>query len=232
MGQSLAEGVKVMKTVIVLVGSLLFSAHASSDAVVSNSMAKMAMRQSFNIPIKEMESYVKTTKTKRALTDTELKFKDLVALASLLKIETVNSYHSTADAVDSLALISAITLKVQESPKWDKPLAPSELGQLKAMNDSLKSSFKEKSYLWAWVLKQKGDQAGAKKILSQMFQEGSEEVMKIKMLHFGNNPVIQLEFVFQALGPLSTPTEIEQNTLQMQKMKKHVSNLPDSMMMT
>ena len=225
-----------MKHSIVL---CLLVCHCLSSALANavhgaapNALAKMRAPQNHPVLFNEIKTYLQTVQQKRAFNEQETSFQHLVSLADLLKVEQIFSRSPSPDALDSHALMLAIKDKITLHPTWDNQLSPTELNLIKPNATSLQKSFGAKSYVSAWILKQMGNKDQAKAMLSALANEGHEKLMEMRTIHFGNNPLPQLEYVHQALVPMSSEAEQRILNERMQKMKKHISNLPDSMMMT
>ncbi len=101
----------------------------------------------------------------------------------------------------------------------------------KLSTDSFKETLGENSYVWAWILKHKGDKIGAKKILNELYLVGSAYVLSLGEVN-QNNELSEMQIVQEALLPMSTPAEAEMINGKMQKMKIHISNLPDMRKLT
>lgn len=200
----------------------------SADA----SMAKMRAPLMHKVLLKDLKARLQVIQKNRALNGQESSFRDLVTFGEVIKVEEVISQYTAPEVLDSAALMSAIKRKISEDPKWNLNLDAAGFAALKPSLESFKTSFGEKSYVWAWMLKQNGDNAGAKKILTDLYRQNSDLLMQQSMINHGHNPLMELESIQQALIPMSTDSEKKQMDEKMQLMKKHVSNLPDAMMMT
>ncbi len=230
----------MFKCWMITLSVLGFNAYADSNNAVADkaglaadaSESRMKMASLHTLSTSSLRSHLDGVKKKRALTDVEMKFNELLSFAELLKVEKVLSHHLGPESLDSLALKAAVTRKIYEDPEWKQTLAVTDMQKLKGFSNSLKESFDEKSYVGAWILKQNGDQAKAKTILSDLYNKGADELLKIQRLNSGENPMVGLGFIQRALIPMSTTAEQEQINGKMQKLKNHVSNLPDLMIMT
>lgn len=157
---------------------------------------------------------------------------NLTAVAATLKVEKVTS-HSQDVAHTQLGSISnAIVAKIKEHPQWNVALGSSEVQAITPHLELLKTTFGEKSYAWAWFLKQTGKTAEAKNILMALFDERSASVMKMGGTYNHQSPMMPVLEVEQALMPLATEAEKTKIQKKMQDVKVHVSQLRDYMIQT
>ena len=96
----------------------------------------------------------------------------------------------------------------------------------------MKTNFGEKSYAWAWFLKQTGKPAEAKKILTTLFDERCASVMQMTDTNNFQSPLMPVLEVEQALETLSTDAEKAKLQKKVQDVKVHVSNLREYMIQT
>lgn len=212
---------KLIISFMLAVSTVCFADMAMNQSGVSAKMASLAPPMVYKLNVLKSNLHAK-----RTLSETEKKIQDLLSLADLLKMTEISSYSRTPESTDLNAMTTAIRYQIQKDPKWANKVSVDKLNA-----DSLKASLGEKSYAWAWILKQKGDTIGSKKILTELFKEGSEGIMNLTSLH-DDSSLQDMMNVQEALAPMSTKAEGEAMDAKMQKMKIHISNLPDSRMMT
>lgn len=200
--------------------------------------AKMQAPQS--ISAKETIAFYKVKKKSDKLTPEEA---DTLKLAQLAQdVFGITEFYITgfpsskeeqAKAVNLIAISNSIQNALQQKPSWDQKLSASDLEKVKQTSDLIKQALGEDSYAWAWVNYKKGDKAMAKKILNRGFDRAHAEVLKISELGFRNsNPLQSSEAISKALTPLSSKEENKSREEKMQKMRLHISSLPDMQMMT
>lgn len=228
MGQRDCRGGSVLKVFILTLVCLNLVTFAAADM----SLARVSMPALRPIELRVLRSQIEDTQGKRKLTESETKYKNLIQLADILKVKVVYQQHQMTEIPDAAAVTKAIRSKIQEDPSWKHKLENAYITELRPTFESLKSSFGEKSYEWAWVLRQNGELSASKGILMDLFNEGLGDVRQLENLPFGENPLVKMEFIHKALLPMSTVGEQKTLNTKMQEVKSKVSNLPDSMMMT
>lgn len=130
-------------------------------------------------------------------------------------------------------LVNAWTNQIASNPKWDKALSKKAVEKLKAEKASIQELFGAKSYGYAWVQKMTGDTTGAKSTLNGVFEERVEATLSSKAISRSfDNPLAILDRIHQALSPMGTPEEQKGYDQQLQRVKIHISNLPDSGIVT
>ncbi len=214
--------------------ALLLCGNASADMAM-NATAKRSMapaRPTFQVPVMAVMNYYEGLKKTRALSDQETMTHNLTMVSVTLKAETMTSYSNDAASVQLNQVNETIVKKIKENPAWDKSLSAAELQAIKPHLDILKNTMGEKSYGWAWFLKQNSKTAEAKQILSTLFDERSAAAMKLTGRHNRQSPLMPVLEVEQALIPLSTEAEKTKVQKKMQDLKVHVSNLEEYMIQT
>ncbi len=157
---------------------------------------------------------------------------NLSAVAAILKVETITSRSQDVAHTQVASIRNAIVAKIQEHPKWDVALSSSEVQAITPHLEPVKTNFGEKSYAWAWFLKQTGKTAEAKKILTTLFEERCANVMQMTETHSLQSPLLPVLEVEQALQSLSTEAEKTKVQKKVQDVKVHVSNLREYMIQT
>jgi hypothetical protein len=228
-GQSLDIEVFVKKYVIAIGVLTCLSFAAAPDA----SMGKAKMAQMFQVPFKDVKTHFETIQKSRTLNENEKVVQKLSVIAEMLKVESISTYSNDLSGLYPQLMNQAIINKIHQNPKWDKPLGSGEIKKFEPEFDFIKKSFGEKSYVWAWFLKQQGKTAEAKTILIQLFDERSAHVLSMTELHFGGNgPLNEVQYIQEALEPMVMTSEKELLNAKFQKLKNHLSNLPNSMIQT
>ena len=205
-------------------------------AKMANSMASRAdlapPPPTYPIAVSEIHVHYQALKKTRALNSDEADREGLTTVAVALKIEKVTSFNQTAAQADTPSIRNAILAKIKENPKWDMQLTAAELQSITPQLELIKKNFGDKSYVWAWFLKQTGKTAEAKLILNTLFDERCAEVMKLKGTFNRQSPILPVLEVEQALLPLSKEAEKTKVQKKIQDVKVHVSNLKDYQIMT
>ncbi len=200
--------------------------------VSSNSFADMAMRAQSKMSASlaaPAPTYQLTTADIKAHNQNIL---NLLTVAETLKVKEISTYSNDAGSIRPLSVTEAMSKKMTENPKWDVSLSPTELQTITPHLELMKNTFGEKTYGWAWFLKQTGKTAEAKKILADLFAERSAAVMTMQGTFHHQSPLIPVLEIEQALAPLSTADEKAKMQTKIQELKVHVSNLKDYMINT
>jgi hypothetical protein len=211
-----------------------------------NAFAKMAQRASadmamaslapppvtYQVSVSDVKSYYEGLKKTRTLSDQETMTHNLTLVAATLKAQTITSLGKDAASVQVTQVNETIVKKIKENPKWDAALSASEIKDITPHLEIIKNTMGEKSYGWAWILKQTGKTAEAKQILSALFNERSAAVLKQEGTYNHESPLMPVLEVEQALIPLSSEAEKAQIQKKMQDVKVHVSNLREYMIQT
>jgi hypothetical protein len=200
--------------------------------VSSNSFADMAMRAQGKMAASlaaPAPTYQVTTTDIKAHNQSIL---NLLTVAEILKVKDITAYSNDAGSIRPSNVTEAMKKKMIEHPKWDVSLSPAELQTITPHLELLKNTFGEKTYGWAWFLRQTGKTAEAKKVLADLFAERSAAVMMMEGTYHQQGPLIPVLEIEQALAPLSTADENAKMQKKMQELKVHVSNLKDYMINT
>ena len=152
--------------------------------------------------------------------------------AESVQIDYTGSEIDGIKAVDTGAVVSAMEAGLSHK-EWTS-LPSRRRGRIKKNRVALKEALGEKSYLWAWCEFQLGERAAAKAILLPLYAAEADRVMQLKTADyvFGATPLDSAERYLSALRALSEPAEISGYEEQLRKMKAHLSNLPQTRVMT
>lgn len=116
---------------------------------------------------------------------------------------------------------------------WDTPIKAEHKAYLTGHSAELVELFGEESYAWAWTRAQLGEQDLAKVILMKRFKSEHERVMKMTSAFRGyTQPLSEAEAIEKALMKKATPVQKTDIENRMREMKSHLSNLPDSGIVT
>lgn len=214
---------------------MILCANAFADMVAGNAAAKMAFAPApptYQIPIADVQTHFQNLKKTRTLSDQETMTHTLTMVAATLKAESITSLGKDAASVQLARVNESIVSKIKTHPKWDVSLSASDVQAITPHLEIIKNTMGEKSYGWAWFLKQTGKTAEAKQILVTLFDEKVAGVMQMTGTHSRQSPLMPIIEVEQALLPLSTEAEKTKMQKKMQDVKVHVSNLEEYMIQT
>lgn len=205
--------------------------NASADMAASR-IAFAPQAITYQIPVTDVQNHYLNLKKTRTLSDQETITHTLTNVAATLKIASITSLTKDAMQIQIVRVNEAIVKKIKEHPMWDVSLNASDIQAITPSLDILKNTLGEKSYGWAWFLKQTGKTAEAKQLLATLFDERSAAVFKMDGTYNRQSPMGPVVEVEQALVPLSTEAEKTKIQKKMQELKVHVSNLQDYMIQT
>lgn len=214
---------------------LVLSGNTYADMIASNVKAKVAFAPpppTYPIAVAEVQGHYQNLKKTRPLNSDEADREALINVAATLKIETITSLTHVPAQTDTSSIRNAIHAKIKENPKWDTQLSAAQIQSITSQQEMIKKNFGDKSYVWAWFLKQTGKTTEAKQILNTLFDERCASVMKIRGTFNRQSPMLPVMEIEQALVPLSTDSEKAKLQKKMQEVKVHVSNLEDYMIKT
>lgn len=215
--------------------ALVVSVSVHADMIESKSRAKMAFAPpppAYPIALTEVQAYFQGIKKTRELNPNEMAIDHLANVAATLKVATITSMSKEVAHTNTTYISNAIHAKIKENPKWDTQLSAAQIQSITSQQEMIKKNFGDKSYVWAWFLKQTGKTTEAKQILNTLFDERCASVMKIRGTFNRQSPMLPVMEVEQALLPLSTDSEKAMLQKKMQELKVHVSNLEDYMIKT
>lgn len=201
--------------------------------------AKMAAPQT--VTAAETLSFYKVEQSAHKLTAVQSEIYRLATVASeVFGIEHFYppGYFSTsADSIRALTLVSianSVQGAINQRKDWDQPISKTDLEKIKQSADLIKKSIGVNSLAWAWIEYQKGNKKEAKDSLKRGFELAYSDTMKMKRIDgFRNeNPMYNAEIIWKALAPLSKDEEKKSLEEQLQKMRTHVSSLPNMQIMT
>lgn len=152
----------------------------------------------------------------------------------IIGVKSIYSYPSNAsDRVIKSNIIQGIHKKLA-SQDWQPITDESVLKILGKWNQILKKNLGEDSYSWAWVQFQMGETSEAKKILAMQFESEYNRVLKLQVVitGLGGGPLDQMTKLEKALALLSTKSEKVDIQKKIKRVKIHISNLPESQVVT
>jgi hypothetical protein len=154
-------------------------------------------------------------------------------------VTTVSDQHITAveglRRIDASHVAGDITCAIQLSPKWEFKLAIDDLAFIKKNRDIFEKSFGSHSYGWAWVLFQLDEKAKARQVLLDDFAVQYRLIMALDENGTapGSDPPLTLvQFEQQALEKLLDKKQNNEIADKMQKLRTHLSNLPEVLILT
>jgi hypothetical protein len=139
------------------------------------------------------------------------------------------------DKISATSVAENLTNAIQLDPKWELKLAPSSVAFLKKNRAIFEKGFGSQSYGWAWVVFQMGETAKARQILMDDFNTQYALTMESEENYSASweDPPLTLEgFEQQALEKLCDKKQNKEIADRLQKMKAHLSNLPELMILT
>lgn len=217
----------------------LFTTFCSADMAV---MAKMAAPLS--VTAIETIHYFKTLQKTRKLTADERDLlnltevaRDVFGVSDIYLLSYGRDKNGTAEtkvnAVGAADVIRGIQSAVEGKTIWNQGLSKVDLGKVKLLENQIKNVSGENSYTWAWWVYQKGEKDLSKSILTKSFDQSYKETMALTRLVGKNSNYLQkAEAASKALIPMSSQNENKQNEQKLQKMRLHISDIPDLQIMT
>lgn len=210
---------------------------ANADMNVNMAEAKMAAP--VMVSSKVTITYFEKQQKKRKLTPEESEIFGLTQIAQ--QVFEIKDFvtHGVASSDDdkaqnvSLSTVARAIQSAIELRDWNQVLPKSDLDKVLKQRDLLKKVLGENSLTSAWLAYQSGDKDEAKKILNNGFTKSYEETMKLQHVYgHGAGPMYDGESFSKALTPFSTDSENKSRAEKLQKMRTHLSNLPDMQIMT
>lgn len=209
-------------------------------AAVLPALADAKAVQLSQVPLSNFIKHIESLEKTRTLTPQEQELKMLSGVAvNVVNADTVK-VSGRADEPECFAririegLIESIRDRINSKVDW-KPSLSKDAFELVAKNRvNLEKIFASDSYSWAWFQTQVGEQEAAKKTLSALYMKEFLRVMALKRAVFGMGPgpMGDVEFIYKALEPMASVEEKLSMNEKMKKMKIHVSNLPQSHIVT
>ncbi len=207
-------------------------------SIFSSALTRAEMMATSNIPIADYLNHMETEAKKKKLTEAERNLVDLARIAqSAIDVKFVSVYATGEKAFARFnqgVLLEAILAKIRTQPEWKQALSPTAKSTLKKNRDKLERFMGANTYAWAWALLQMDEKEASKKLLAELYEMEFLKVMQLKEAVFGlgSTPMGEVEFAFQALMPLATSQDQSLLKEKMAKMKRHVSKLPQSHVVT
>jgi hypothetical protein len=196
--------------------------------------AKMMAQK--HVPAAKLAAYLEKQKKSRALGALEAQALALAQLGRELGAEIPRPYTESEE--ESLPLLGpadvAASFHSSIPADWNSP-SPKALKLMRKNRKLLESYLGSRSpYDWAWVRYELGEKKEAKAALNELFGAEFEKTMKLEksVNAFGHGPLTDAERFLVALKPMSSKEEAAELDARMQKMKVHVSNLPQSTILT
>lgn len=221
-----------------VVFSFLLALFANADMSMNRVEAKMAAPTM--VPASSIIKLYEAQQKKGKLSEDEDKVYSLTKIASqIFDIKEFATYGGGSTAEDkaknvALGVVANSIQAAIESRDWNKAVSKSDLDMIEKQKDSIKESLGENSLTMAWMVSQGGKNEEAKAILNRSFEKSYEETMKTEHIYGkgSRNPIYYGESLSKILTPLSTEKENKDRAEKLQKMRTHISNLPDMQMMT
>lgn len=234
---------KLILIFLIQTSTIAFAEMDSSEPVMNSTVservaAKMAAPQS--ISLKETVGYFQAQQKVRKLSVDEIDVLKLAAVArDIFGVEELylsGFYSNNEEKAKSVGLETVampIQAVIEKRSDWNEALSKGDLEKTKAVGDLIKKSLGENSFAWAWITYQKGEKQQAKVLLSRSFDQSYKAVMALTQLQSRHsNPLQSAEQIAKVLVPLSSDAEVKENEQRLQKMRLHISKLPDLQIMT
>jgi hypothetical protein len=165
---------------------------------------------------------------------TTLELLDMAFLTGeVFGIKTIYSY-SEDGKVPLSSYVKQIRTELRARSDWEEKLSPGAIKLLEEKKDLLKKNLGDKSLEWAWVLNKLGHKQEAKNVLNSLFEDQYKKLMSESVATFfaGEGPLTEIQRTFKALEKFSESKEYSDNLQKMRNLKKHISTLPESHIMT
>jgi hypothetical protein len=220
-----------------IIAPFLMAFFANADMSMNMAEAKMAAQ--VMVSSTATVGYYDKLQKQRKLTAEETEIFSLAQVAQqVFAVKDFTTYgggQSDDDKIKNVNL-STVAQSIQaaiELRDWNQALSNPDLEKAKKQRDVIKKALGENSLALAWLTYQAGDKAEAKNILNRGFTKSYEETMKLQHVYgHGSGPMYSGESYSKALTPLSTEQENKSRAEKLQKMRTHLSNLPDMQIMT
>ena len=200
-------------------------AHADMQAVAS----KLAASESRAMPAPRKLIALSEVKAHFSSNPENLK---LVALCEVLGLTSISAQGAKVENVQAQELAQAIGGAIKLASAWEKKLSPQQIVVVDASQETLKQHFTDQGMEWAWVLKTLGQGAASKSLLMSLFDKKSSELLGTQFIFKSENPLSHLTILDRVLTPQSSKEENQARSQKLQKVKTHISNLPDATIMT
>ena len=209
-----------MRTLLLfLAATFVFQASSSAEMVATQDMPVDAI-------IKVLNREAKTEQQRQVLSLTKFAANAL----AIKKVETIQG--QTPEQVNVSAVREAIRRAIY-ARAWDQKIAPQEVAYLSQNRDFLITTFGAETYPWVWMSHQIGESAQIKDQLLARYEAEFKRVMRmVEQPFFGGSPIIEAEAILAALKTQITHEQKSEIENKMRQMKAHVSQLPDSGIVT
>lgn len=198
--------------------------------VFHSSAIKADMMAMQDMPV---EAIIKAL-SRKAKTEPEGQVLSMAKFASsALAIKTIETIQGqTPEQVQIWAIKESIQKALYARP-WDQKIPAQEEVYIAKNRDFLMATFGAETHAWAWMRYQIGERDQAKEQLLARYESEFKRVMKMEeQMPFGGNPMGEAEAILAALKKQVTPEQKSQMENKMRQMKAHVSQLPDSGIVT
>ncbi len=213
----------------------LFFVSASISFLPMQAMSSMPSRRmkTYSPPVEylELEKIIKYYKTKPFKKTSSPNILDwsLLAKNAVGVTQLVMSNRKTLEQVTVEDIVIGMVAKI-ESLEW-KLLTDQKIKQtLFKWRNTLKASFGENSFSWAWVEFQMGNKKNSKQILQTLFESEYQKIIQSQTRPRGA-PFSYSKFM-KPLLLLSTKEEKLDMQNKLKKIETHISNLPDLNILT
>lgn len=205
----------------------------------STTLAKMSARASMApqlppnyIPIEDVIRALETRKNKDLEKPTTLEW--TIFAKEVMEIKQVALYNKLGtDQVDVNHIVQSIQRKIS-GHSWQRFTNEQQINKLRDWQDYLKNKLSNDTFVWSWVPYQMGDTQVAKKYLQDLFDDEFKKLMKmdVVIVGFGGSPLSQINKYEKALSLMTNAKEKSNIQKKMKQVKIHISNLPESHVVT
>ena len=208
----------------------------------ASSFAKMAFRPTHLVKVSALIAELENTSSSNPLKASSmllLKYgRELLGLEEIRVAghkETKTRY--VIKQLTSHEVKSSLTNQLMKDAQkyWKVSFSPNQKREVLENRSLLKSSLGHESYLWAWFSKGLGSHAEAEGILKKLFEKEYEKIMKLERVTAGlgrKGPMHFLNLYFTALAVIMPSDQLSYYRERLRKAKVHISNIPQSMIMT
>ncbi len=151
----------------------------------------------------------------------------------VMGVKQIRIYAQVAEQINSDHIIEEIRQKIL-AHDWTRISNSGILKKLNEWKPKLESKFGNDTFTWSWVQFQTGETVAAKKSMQGLFDEEYKKLMKLEVIivGFGGSPLSQITQFEKALIQLGNPNEKALVQKRMKQVKVHISNLPESHVVT
>lgn len=190
---------------------------------------KMAAPPMQNTELKLVDENFLTIARTRALTEQEKDLQSLSKFSQALGLKNVKTYRPNETAnLTSWTFTKSLMSWISTSDLWEKKLPDQGLKQMNAEAGQARKVFGEDSYVSALIHFQNGESKIAQDMLVNLFEASSKKILTSSEQNFMYSPFEEINSYRDALSKLGAIKEVERMDSQLQKLKIHYSNLPNS----